>query len=170
MRRTIDIIDATGLRELDVTGFRLGLDLDAPLLTRATYSSGVRRLPAAGHESPPCNDGTPHTLPRNELFTHAEAIGDTGAEDVSHDRDCHCDSHVRVRLANLRIEGSPTGGGVVAPWTFDGDDLCPNMVDGDLISGDKNFDSPVDAELTATLRVAGGRLLLDVRYTLEEIP
>ena len=181
MRRTFDVLDLQpDLRDFigsePITGFRIGPEVDTPVLTEATWTAETRTLPAAGPETPPCNDGTPHRLVKagerglHDLLLGVEVIGDTGAEDISPDRNCQCDTHVsRLSLNDIRIEPRPSPGSSrgTSGIRLGREQLCPNRLD-DLVVGDNEFDGPVTVDLTATLRVDAGRLLLDVVYFVRE--
>ncbi|MBZ0111272.1 MAG: hypothetical protein K8J08_02295 [Thermoanaerobaculia bacterium] len=169
MTRRIDLLDAFGSRPTDrVTRFQLGNELGAPWLTEVQWTSEFRALPAAGGESPPCNDGTKYRLRKEgertsaDLFRYVEVIGDTGDADISDDRDCSCDTHVsRLLLNAINFEPSTVAG--LANLEYGKEALCPNELD-DLVLGGRNFDGPVDVDLTGSLRVIDGRAILEVTY------
>lgn len=178
MTRTIDVLEAIGVSPgaTAVEGFRLGLDLHAPLLTEALWTAESRTLPAAGGETgAPCNDGTAYRLTKSggrgpdDLFIAVEVIGDTGGGDISGDRDCGCDTHIKRLLFNqLRIEPEPPFVGY-ADLEFGKDELCPNRLD-DLVVGDGEFGGPVAVDLSAALRVVDGGLFLEVTYFAQDAP
>jgi len=92
------------------------------LVTTATYSSrgkggGRTTMPKAGAEVWKCNEGTPHSLSRtfdynlpdthdmNGFNVYIEVIGDTGASDISRDRDCGCDSKIKkINISGLQVQ------------------------------------------------------------------
>ena len=60
--------------------------------------TSVKTLNEGGFELGSCNDGTVHKMQFKERdFVHfAEVIGDTGADDVSNDLNCRCDSKIKT--------------------------------------------------------------------------
>jgi len=177
MTRRIDLLEVMNVPpgSTTINGFRLGTELDAPLLTEAQWTAETRTLPGAGSETPPCNDGTAHRLNKvggraeDDLFIAVEAIGDTGGDDVSDDRDCGCDTHIsRLLFNNLSIEAEPSIPDY-ANLTLGKDHLCPNRLD-DLVVGDSEFGGAVTVDFSGTLRVEDGGLWLDVTYFVREVP
>lgn len=176
MTRTIDIYESQGIPlRSPITGFRYATEdgLIPVVLTEATWTAERRRLPAAGPETPPCNDGEAHTLSatsgsRNFLMA-AEVIGDTGSDDISDDTDCGCDTHIK-RLAFTSLQVEPADEHLqFANLELGKRELCPNLGQ-DVHSGGREFGGAVDLELSTTLRVADGRLLLDVTYAVTSAP
>lgn len=173
MRRTVDLHARFGATTPSVlTGFQLGGDLDAPVRTRAE-ARVTATLPAAGAESPPCNDGTAHVrrVTGDPMFVgdFVSLIGDTGAEDISTDRDCGCDTHIsRMSFTLIRMVPSLPNLPDLGSVTLGKADFCPNTLD-DLVVGDTNLDGQVEVTMTAVLEVRGGRLMLDVTYEGREV-
>lgn len=155
-----------------IIGFKLG-DFEDPREVLRTASFGPRQyeIPAAGPEFGICNDGTPLERVHDELLVRVLGlIGDTGAEDISTDGDCHCDAHVKyVELQpievifadgeNLRI---PTPG--LPGRTL----MCPNT--SHAFGGRTEFGGGVIATFAMRLRIAdgGSRLLADIQYDIRQ--
>jgi hypothetical protein len=102
----------------------------------------------------------------------AEIIADTGGDDVSDDRNCQCDSKIKsIEIPSLAIyfEGvaSPFG---IQPLRIEGDVLCPNIPDGHLVNGDREFGGDVEVFGAIILRVAPDRstLLADISLSMVE--
>jgi len=178
MTRTIDILATIPAedRPRNVTGFQLGEELNAPVQTSVTWIAETTILPAAGGETPPCNDGTSRRLRpvdgdgfSKDPFVLVSVIGDTGGDDISGDRDCGCDTHIsRMLFKSLRIVSDPPEL-ALANLELGKPQLCPNRLD-DIVIGDSEFGGPVQVDLTSTLRVTDGGLFLDVSYVVIEQP
>ncbi|MEL6796196.1 MAG: hypothetical protein AAFO89_05165 [Planctomycetota bacterium] len=175
MTRTIDVYEAADqVSARPIESFRVGLDLGAPALTELNWVARSASLPGAGGEVPPCNDGERHRLLRDDdlsddpnLVDVAFVIGDTGGDDISNDRDCGCDTHVAELLLNQIRPVPADAAPLLANLSLGRDELCPNARD-DLVVGDREFGGPVDVEFAARMYVQGGRLLLDVGYSVTE--
>jgi len=86
------------------------------LVTNSTYMNtrkGRNRIamPTAGAEFMKCNDGTAYALTQLSDYNMAafdldiRVIGDTGAGDISSDRNCDCDSKIDyINISNLQVQ------------------------------------------------------------------
>jgi len=163
---------------IPITGFVVGYSLDntAPI-QRYIGEFPRATLEGAGEEFGSCNDGRKHLIaldpsPDRPLRMTAKVIGDTGAEDVSHDRNCNCDS----RIDEIAVEGFAVYfQGMSEPLQFDGfklsgEELCPNIEDGHLVRGDREFGGAVDIMGAVILRVApdNSTILADISLSMIE--
>lgn len=182
--KTIDVLRngnpglPSAFDDMAVTGFVIRYNLDNVIpITRYVGEIPLASLPAAGDEYGLCNDGTAHLValdasPDRPLGLTANIIGDTGAEDVSEDNDCKCDS----RIDEIAISGFAVYfAGMEEPLQFDdfkivGKALCPNIADGHLVSGDREFGGAVDIMGAVVLRVAADNstILADISLSMVE--
>jgi len=140
-----------------------------------TGNFGPGTLPAAGGEGIPCNDGESYafSVTDSPVTMLVKIIGDTGGDDVSDDNDCHCDTKIDyIELLNFAVYFND----VEVPLQFpdlkiSGTALCPNIPDGHLIAGDREFGGDVEANGTITIRVAddNSTLMADVSLHMIEI-
>ena len=106
---TLDIFDLSSpslpssFEGRPITGFVVGYSLEnTEAITIYTGDIPRATLEGAGAEVGPCNDGRRFHValdpsPDRPLRMTAQIIGDTGAEDVSTDRNCRCDSRIDQR-------------------------------------------------------------------------
>ncbi len=161
-----------------ITGFNLGYPIyNRDQVTRYIGDIPRATLDGAGLEAGICNDGDKHLValdpsPDRPLLLTAQIIGDTGNEDVSDDRNCRCDS----RIDEIALQGLVVffEGGLpplqFANFKLSGESLCPNTVDGHLVSGDREFGGSVDIFGAVVLRIApdSSTILADVSLSMIE--
>lgn len=132
------------------------------------------QFPASGAEIGLCGEGDPVLIGTGILVRIASLIADTGGEDISDDNDCSCDTHIDY-LDFLRIQvyyqsglvlDIPQGTKIHGKILF-----CPNIPEGNLVGGDRDFSGSGRLTLRAVLRVSDDSrdLLLEVDYNLREI-
>ena len=162
----------------EITGFIVGYTLEnTEPITRYIGEFPRVTLPGAGPEFGTCNDGNIHLAgldvsSEHPIYLSAKIIGDTGAEDVSTDSNCHCDS----RIDEIAIGGFAVFvEGVSYPLQLEGfkitgPALCPNVADGHHVAGDREFGGAVDIMGAVVLRVAPGgtTILADVSLSMVE--
>jgi hypothetical protein len=157
-----------------IAGFYLGFDLnDRPLNQSASYTLSEQRLNGAGSEFGICNDGEKYNFGiGSTLLNFIQVIGDTGAEDVSDDGDCGCDTRINViEFYGLDVLFESGDHIAFSPSRLEGNTLmCPNIPAGHLINGDRDFGGPVKVDASITLRVSEDRraLLADITYHVVE--
>lgn len=161
---------------LPVTGFILGYSLEnTEPVTRFEGAFGPTRFAAAGGEAIPCNDGTAYAVAITDspVTVMMRVVADTGGDDVSDDRNCHCDSKIEsMTLYGVAVFFEGMDVPLQIPeLTISGDVLCPNVPDGHLVSGDREFGGEVQVDGSIVLRVADGRpgLLADVGLHMIEL-
>jgi hypothetical protein len=178
---TIDVLENSSLeepefvRDLPVRGFILGYELeDRTVVTQAIGVIQNRTLPAAGSETPPCNDGEKYNpVAVDDPVIHSMGlIADTGAEDVSDDNNCGCDSRIDfIQLRHIEVfyDGYPTPI-QYASLQITGDALCPSIPGGHHVRGDREFGGPVDVGGGVVLRVdpVSNRLVVDISLFMVE--
>lgn len=181
---TIDILQVGGItlpanfNGVPITGFLTG-DPFAAIDPYTRYIGEFPRatLPGAGFEVGDCNDGDRHLIaldpnPDRPLTMTAKVIADTGGDDVSDDRTCRCDSRIdEIAIHGLTVFfGSPTDSVQLGEVTLSGDMLCPNILDGHLVSGDREFGGDVDILGAVVLRVApdNSTILADISLSMVE--
>lgn len=160
---------------LPVTGFVIGYSLDdTEPVTRFSNTFGPARLPGAGAEAIICQEGSAFAfaITGSPVTFLMRIIADTGGDDVSDDRDCHCDSKIEsITLFNLALFFEGMDIPLQIPeLTIRGEVLCPNIPDGHLVSGDREFGGDVMVDGSITLRVEDGRpgLMADVMLHMIE--
>ncbi len=181
---TIDVLQVGGITlpanfsGVPVTGFLTG-DPFARIDPYTRYIGEIPRatLPGAGPEFGDCNDGDRHLIaldpsPDRPLTMTARVIADTGGDDVSDDGTCRCDSRIdEIAINELTVFfGSPTDSVQLGKVTLTGDALCPNIPDGHLVSGDREFGGEVDIFGAVVLRVApdNSTILADISLSMVE--
>ena len=181
---TIDVLQAGGITlpvnfaGVPVTGFLTG-DPFARIDPYTRYVGEFPRatLPGAGLEVGDCNDGDRHLIaldpsPDRPLTMTAKVIADTGGDDVSDDRTCRCDSRIdEIEINELTVFfGSPPDSVHLGKVIITGDLLCPNIPDGHLVSGDREFGGEVDIFGAVVLRVApdNSTILADISLSMVE--
>lgn len=158
----------------NISGFYLGTDLsDRPLHQSVTYTLPEVTLNAAGAEFGICNDGEKYYYGAgSELLNTLSVIGDTGGDDVSDDGDCGCDTRIHaIEFNALEVVFGTNPSIQFSPSRLEGNSLmCPNIPDGHLINGDREFGGPVLVTASITLRVSDDRraLLADITYHVIE--
>jgi hypothetical protein len=162
-----------GWEEWPIAGYYLGHGLPPDALLR-TSSAEVSEwiLPGAGAEFGICSDGETYSRDVNINFLRiVTLIGDTGAEDVSDDADCKCDSRIEsieFYPFTVLFDGVPDT--VRVPFmTLSGDFFCPNSVEGHHIAGDRDFGGDVNTSISVTLRVLPDNSALVADITLHMI-
>lgn len=85
-----------------ITGFKIAGET---YINRFAYTSVNKILPGGGAEFIGCNDGTIYSVDNidRRFIERLRIIGDTGANDISADPDCSCDS----RIEELKIKSFP---------------------------------------------------------------
>lgn len=110
--------------------------------------------------------------PTAPLVRLASFIGDTGDDDVSHDADCRCDTHIEfLELAPFILHYTDGGRAEFPGARINGRYfLCPNIPGGHHVRGDRKFDNNVIVTFAMTIRVSDDdmNLLTDVRYEVIE--
>jgi hypothetical protein len=130
-------------------------------------------LPAAGSEVIECRDGRDLVFGSwDEPILQFAAIGDTGGDDVSDDDDCKCDTHIKhIQFTTLSIlleDGTllePSSTRIEGRYLF-----CPNIPEGHLVRGDRDFNGPVMVTGSVHLYVSPDRrhLFAEVQYHVIE--
>jgi hypothetical protein len=155
-----------------ILGFSFGYDLPAEVIRFARDSVMGLTLPAAGAEIGACQDGEVfRRAVYRKVINSFGLIGDTGNEDVSDDRDCHCDSRIEyIHLDNFTVyfDGPYEAQQLI---DFRIENLCPNIPDGHHYSGDREFGGKVYANMWITLRVLpdNSSIVADVKLHMHEI-
>ena len=181
---TIDVLQVGGITlpsefdDVPVRGFLTGDPFaDTDPVTRYIGEFPRATLRGAGPEVGACNDGQRHLValdpsPDRPLTMTAQVIGDTGAEDVSTDDNCRCDSRIdEIEINELTVFfDSELDSVQLGKVTLTGSTLCPNIPDGHLVSGDREFGGSVDIFGAVVLRVAPDRstILADISLSMVE--
>lgn len=155
-----------------ILGFSTGTAIPPEAVRVAKDSILTLTLPAAGAELGACQDGEVfRRAVYRKVINSFGLIGDTGNEDVSDDRDCHCDSRIEyIQMNNFTVHfADPVG--PVQLESFRIENLCPNIPDGHHYSGDREFGGKVFANLWITLRVLpdNSSIVAEVKLHMHEI-
>jgi len=121
------------------------------IITAINPSSGraFGTTPAAGSEFIACDDGDistgPGELSVSGVIERIEVIGDTGAQDISDDSNCHCDTQIRsLKLTSVELT---LDGGIVPP---DRGDTTPPRISLWIHPTSPALDSPSTAPISMT--------------------
>jgi hypothetical protein len=104
------------------------------------------------------------------FFDRVDWVGNVPGADISEDDDCECETHLAfIHFVSIWIyyeDGSVVH--MPAARLPGRHVLCPNLMAGHLLGGDRNFSGAVTTTLSITLRVADDNmaLLADIQYRI----